>query len=98
MKLVSFNLKILMDETDRLCEQIEDTKKAANHWLRYQNERELYGSADQQGNAYARLALEQELMKLRERLAIVYDFQGDRGLANFEPTGLATMEDVAIYE
>jgi hypothetical protein len=34
-----------------------------------------------------RVALEDQLNELREKLALVYDFQGDRGMADFVPAG-----------
>jgi hypothetical protein len=34
-----------------------------------------------------RLGLENQLNELREKLALVYDFQGDRGMADFAPAG-----------
>lgn len=85
MKLVVFNTKILMDELDRLTENITKTKKEGERWLYYQRDRADWGNTDQAGTAHARMAFEQELMDLRERMATVYDFMGDRGFVNFEP-------------
>lgn len=98
MKLVSFNLKIFLEELERVQEQIEKTKKASENWLWYQKDRQEWGNTNQYAASSARLKLETELMVLRERLAVAYDFQGDRGLVNFEPTGLSSPEDHVVIE
>lgn len=85
MKLTSFNLRIFVDECERLKEDIDALHKVADGWLWYQDDRKSFGNTDQNAAGYARQALEEQLMKIRERLAVVYDFQGDRGLHNFVP-------------
>ena len=96
--MTSFNLKIFLEELDRLEEAVKEVEEAAKPWLWHQNDRQTWGNTDQYAASAARLALEEKLMVLRERMAIAYDFQGDRGLVNFEPTGLASPEDHVVIE
>ena len=93
MKISQFNLNILLDEVDALCQMQKPLKEAAQEWLKHQKSREVYGSSDQYWTALARTKLERELIEFREKLAMVYDFMGDRGLVEFQPTGWGVQLD-----
>jgi hypothetical protein len=86
MKATSFNVNIFVEEVERLEREIPELVKSCKHWVKHQDERRKWGSTDQYSAQYARSAMERRLMKFRHDMATVYDFMGDRGLVNFEPT------------
>jgi hypothetical protein len=88
MKITQFNLQIFVEELKSLEEMIPDITGSAENWLKYQKQRDQYGWRDEYGTSAARAALEDRLTDIRQKLATVYDFMGDRGLTNFEPTTL----------
>ena len=73
---------------DDLSNQISQVETQATTWLEMQERREKGWGSDQYRTQAVRVALEDQLNELREKLAIVYDFQGDRGMADFVPAGL----------
>jgi hypothetical protein len=93
MKITQFNLKIFVDELRSLGEMIPDVETTAEQWLKYQERRDKWGWQDQEGTAAARGSLEARLTEIRDKMATVYDFMGDRGLTNFEPTILEASEN-----
>lgn len=96
MKISQFNLKILLEEVDTLCDMRAELKEAGKSWLRFQEERDKWGSVDQYWTAISRSKLERKLVEFREKLAMVYDFMGDRGLVEFTPTHFE--EEVTVDE
>ena len=86
MKVNRFNLRILEDELKILERVFPDLRRAIKDWSELQNDRETWGSVDQEWVAEKRNELEKQLTKFREQLATIYDFMGDRGLAEFVPT------------
>jgi hypothetical protein len=93
VKITRFNLQIFVEELERLHDEIPDVQSAAESWLKHQEEREKYGWQDQYATAASRMALEDRLTEIRQRLALVYDFMSDRGLVNFEPTQMEASEN-----
>jgi hypothetical protein len=93
MKITRFNLKIFVEELERLHDEIPDVQSASESWLKYQEQREKYGWQDQYGTQASRMALEDRLTQIRQRLALVYDFMSDRGLVNFEPTQMEALQN-----
>jgi len=87
MKLTQFNTKILVQELDDLGNLIDKVTHQANTWLNGQERRERIGYVNAYDMQAVRYALENQLNELREKLALVYDFQGDRGMADFVPAG-----------
>lgn len=85
MKISRFNLKILESELLTLEHSFPDLRKAIADWSSSQDRRDN-GSVDQEWVAIQRSRLERELTAFRERLAVIYDFMGDRGLTEFIPT------------
>jgi hypothetical protein len=59
----------------------------AETWLDGQEKRDKGYGVDQYRMQSIRISLEDRLNELREKLALVYDFQGDRGMADFAPAG-----------
>jgi hypothetical protein len=80
MKLARVPLKILLDEIAALDEIEKDLRYNAKQWSAYQEDRENGHGIDQDMVAYFRGKVERALVRYREQLAKVYDFQGDRGL------------------
>jgi hypothetical protein len=91
VKITQFNLKIFVEELERLHDEIPDVNASAQSWLKLQEQRDKYGWQDQYGIAASRMALEDRLTQIRQRLALVYDFMSDRGLVNFEPTQMEAL-------
>lgn len=87
MKISRFNLKILESELDSLERDFEPLRKAIKSWAN-----PIY--KDQEWIATQRNRLENELTAFRDRMAVIYDFMGDRGLANFEPTSLRNAREL----
>lgn len=87
MKLTQFNTRIFVQELKDLNNLIEETTDQANAWLEGQERRDKGWGFSQYEMQGIRLALEDKLNDLREKLAVVYDFQGDRGMADFVPAG-----------
>ena len=94
MKLTQFNTKIFVQELDDLQGQIEQVKHQATTWLEGQERRDKGWGFDQYRMQGIRMGLENQLNDLREKLALVYDFQGDRGMADFAPAGFNTNGNV----
>lgn len=88
MKLSRFNLGIFITEAESLCDLVPSLKEASEEWIKLQNRRDAGWTVDQDQINYIRSKVERLLMQFREKMATVYDFQGDRGLVNFEATGL----------
>ena len=94
MKVTQLALKIFLDEVKSLEAPTERVTKASERWLKLQKEREAWGSSDPYWIALARNELEGALIEYRERLAVIYDVMGDKGLVNFIPTGTADLDEV----
>jgi hypothetical protein len=86
MKVSRFNLKILEGELDQLQEQLEPLRKAIKSWSE-----PMWQDVDYV--ARQRYKLEKELTSFRERMALIYDFMGDRGLADFIPTSIRNEQE-----
>jgi hypothetical protein len=55
-------------------------KQAASEWIAVQEERDEWGSYDQEWAQIHRNSLENTIILYRRKLAEVYDYMGDRGL------------------
>jgi len=86
MKISRFNLKILEGELDALEEMLTPLRKAAKSWSE-----PMWTDADYV--ATQRFKLEKNLTEFREKMAIIYDFMGDRGLADFIPTSIRNEQE-----
>lgn len=93
MKLTQYNTKIFDSELATLVEHIDETRAAITAWLKVQEEREKYGTVDQNFAQGHRQYLESRLNELRDKMAVVYDFQGYRGMCDFVPSGFTILED-----
>jgi hypothetical protein len=87
MKLTQYNTKIFISELDDLSNLITKITNQANTWLEGQERRDKGWGVDQYHMQAVRIALEDQLNEIREKMALVYDFQGDRGMADFVPAG-----------
>jgi hypothetical protein len=86
MKISRFNLKILEGELTALQEQIELMHRAIKNWSE-----PTWTDADYV--ASQRFKLEKRLTEFREKMALIYDFMGDRGLADFVPTSIRNEQE-----
>src|SRR5215831_15941041 len=86
MKVSRFNLRILLDELTALENLVPDLRESIDKWSTLQDDRERYGSIDQEWVAIQRSGMEKHLTQFREKMGTIYDFMGDRGLAEFIPT------------
>lgn len=98
MKLTQFNTRIFVQELEDLGALINRVQNQANVWLDGQERREKGGYFNQYDVQAVRYGLESQLNELREKLALVYDFQGDRGMADFVPAGFNIEEEVIDQE
>jgi len=101
MKLTQFNTRIFVSELDDLSDIIIRVQNQANTWLEGQERRDKGFGFDQYGMQAVRIALEDMLNEFRDKVALVYDFQGDRGMADFAPAGFngdSTEEEEAEEE
>lgn len=87
MKLSQYNTKIFVSELSDLADKIDQVQHQATTWIEGQERREKGQGFNQYQMQSIRLGLENQLNELREKLALVYDFQGDRGMADFAPAG-----------
>src|SRR6516164_5768567 len=87
MKLTQFNTRIFVQELSDLSDMIGRVSHQAETWLDGQEKRDKGYGVDQYRMQSIRISLEDRLNELREKLALVYDFQGDRGMADFAPAG-----------
>jgi len=87
MKLTQFNVKIFVSELEDLESMSSRIRTQAETWLDGQERRDKGYGFDQYGMQAIRMGLEDQLNAFREKLALVYDFQGDRGMADFAPAG-----------
>ncbi|HEY1248818.1 MAG TPA: hypothetical protein VGE97_07525 [Nitrososphaera sp.] len=87
MKLSRFNTQIFIKELEDLSQQISETKTQAETWIEAVDRRDKGMGWSQYHVQGLRMGLENRLNELREKLAVVYDFQGDRGMADFVPAG-----------
>lgn len=98
MKLTQFNTKIFVQELTDLSELISQVNHQASTWLNGQEAREKGQGIDQYRMQGIRMGLENQLNELREKLALVYDFQGDRGMADFAPAGFNNGDEEEVVE
>lgn len=80
MKLQSTTVKILLTELDAVEKAIEELRRSAELWVAIQNDRQIGYNPHPDDAYYARRELEDNLLKLRQHLATVYDFMGDKGM------------------
>jgi hypothetical protein len=86
VKLSQYNTKIFVSELSDLSHMLDRVMHQATTWIDGQEARGR-GGVSQYQMQQIRMGLENQLNELREKLALVYDFQGDRGMADFAPAG-----------
>jgi hypothetical protein len=83
MKIRRPTLKIFISNVEKLeADIIPKLKDNARDWIRLQEEREQYGSADPYWLSLARDSLERSLDDFREAISELYDFQNEKGLVD----------------
>jgi hypothetical protein len=80
MKLQSTTVKILLSELDAVEKAINELRKSAREWTNIQEDRQVGYNPHPDDAYYARRNLETHLLDLRQHLATVYDFMGDKGM------------------
>lgn len=83
MKLRQEHVKRLKKELQELHQEIPNTIREIDNWLRVQEERE-YGSVDSEWATHVRNELEKRLTKFRARLGDIYDHMSERGMRQIE--------------
>lgn len=88
MKITQFNLKIFRDMVVRFEQDVPDLLDACDKWLEVQKVAGTYQAFTTDAAQRRRYDLEQKLTEIRQDMAAIYDFMGDRGFVNFTPTDL----------